>query len=304
MNKIKYVLMFCLITFCINAQSQNVNTANTNEEQQPTVVMNNYSVVSMFGAMNNNGFQRGVDLQSKDRNVYSLEKSNIVFYRRKSGRTINYAGGEYLILQGENNKYRYKYSNLANDKDYSKTKYDEGEKIGEVLPDTDTYMTGTLNLEIEDPSLKRYINPVTIINISDNVGPSIQDIYFRTAEGNIVSFLRDTRLNRGGSLFVRCKDRLTPALKYFTPYQIKVIIGGVESGGIKFDYIQRAGQNLYLSDSKMTFDDVYSNGQEFEYYIMDYNTLPGLVGFQVIVEDYAENRQLYRKALRIMPPEI
>ena len=303
MKRLLYIFMFCLITFCLSAQQQNVKN-NENEEQQ-VVVMNNYSVVSMFGAMRNNGFQRGIDLQSKDRSVYALEKSNIVFYRKKScRRTINYVGGNYVIIQGQNNNYRYKYSNLINDKEYSKSVYEEGEKIGEVMPDTDTYNTGTLNLEIEEPANNRYINPVTILNISDNVGPSIQDIYFRTAEGNTVSFLKDTRLNRGGSMFVRCKDRLTPALKYFTPYQIKVIIGGVESGGIKFDYIRRDGQKLLLSDTNMMFDDLYSNGQEFEYYIMDYNSLPGLVGFQVIVEDYAENRQLYRKAMRILPPEM
>ena len=302
MKKILYISMFCFMTFCLAAQQQNVSKSD--EEDAAPKVMNNYTVVSMFGAMRNNGFQRGIDLQSKDRSVYALEKSNVIFYRKKSGRTIHYAGGDYLVIQGQDNQYRYKYSNLINDKHYTKTAYDEGEQIGEVMPDTDTYNTGTLNLEIEEPSANRFINPVSILKISDNVGPSIQDIYFRTAEGNTVSFLRDTRLNRGGSMFVRCKDRLTPALRYFTPYQIKVIVDGVETGGIKFDYIRRDGQKLLLSDTNMTFDDLYCNGQEFDYYIMDFNALPGLVGFQVIVMDYAENRQLYRKAMRIMPPEM
>lgn len=295
--------MLYLAAFCLEAQQKNI-TDNKEEDPAP-VVMNNYTVVSMFGAMRHNGFQRGIDIQSKERSVYALEKSDVIFYRNKSAkRTINYGGGDYLIMQGQSNKYRYKYSNLLIDADSSKLSYKEGELIGEAMPDTDTYDTGTLHLEIEEPAQNRYINPVTILGISDNVGPSIQDIYFRTAEGSIVSFLRDTKLNRGGSMFVRCKDRLTQALRYFTPYQIKVVVDGVESGGIRFDYIRRDGQKLLLSDTNMTFDDLYCNGQEFDYYIMDFNALPGLVGFQVIVSDYAENKQLYRKAMRIMPPEM
>ena len=111
MKKILYTLMFIIVTICVKAQQQNAATSET--ELPPVSVMNNYSVVSMFGGIRNNGFQRGIDLQAKDRSVYAIEKSNLVFYRRKSGRTINYAGGDYVILQGENNQYRYKYSNLT-----------------------------------------------------------------------------------------------------------------------------------------------------------------------------------------------
>ena len=139
---------------------------------------------------------------------------------------------------------------------------------------------------------------------TDRLPPIIRDIYFVTGDNSVVSFLDSTRLKRGGKLFINCMDRIDRRQMFFTPYQIKVIIGGVEYGGIRFDYLRKSGGALLLSDTNLKYEDVYSNSENFFYYLMEYNTLPGLVGFHIIVEDFFGNKAEYRKALRIMPPDL
>ncbi len=300
----KKAALFIILFFGWNMAFAQQNAQTPSTEGQ-IILMDNYTVTSMFGDIKNNGFQKGIELSSKNKAVYAVDDANVIFYRKKTSRTIKLAGGDYVIMQSKDNQTRYKYSNLT-EGDYDKEKYAKGEKIGEAKLIADSYEIGSVTFEMENIPKQQYVNPITILGFNDRFSPSIQDVYFKATDSSIVSLVQtySPTLVRGGSLFIRCKDRLTQSLKFYTPYSIKVLIDGNENGGIKFDYIQKKGNKLYLSDTNLSYDEIYTNGQEFDFYLLDFTSLPGLVGFQLIVEDYAGNKQTHRKPIRVRPPEI
>jgi len=266
--------------------------------------MNNYTITSYFGDTRGDHFHTGIDLAAVGEFIYSLMDSEIIFHNSKKNRAINYGLGNFVVLQSQDNNYRISYSHLSDDYlDYNKKIYRKFEKL--ALVGNTGHSTGShLHLEIEDLTNKRILNPLPFLKTSDKLSPVISDAFFKTGDGEIVSFFKSSRLKRGGKLYIRAFDRLSGRSSVMTPYLFKVIIGGKEASAIKFDYLRKSDNNLFLSDTDFKFEDIYSSGVENEYFLMDFNSLPGLVGFHIITEDFYGNKAEIRKAFRILPPDI
>lgn len=267
-------------------------------------VMNNYTITSYFGDARGDHFHTGIDLAAVGEFAYSLMDSEIIFHNSKKNRDINYGLGNFVVMQSQDNNYRISYSHLSDDHlDYKKKIYKKSEKL--ALVGNTGHSTGShLHLEIEDLKNKRILNPLSFLKTSDKLSPVINDAFFKTGEGEIISFFKNSKLKRGGKLYISAFDRINNISSIMTPYMFKVIIGGKETSIIKFDYLRKSDNNLFLSDTDFKYEDIYSGGVENEYFLMDFNSLPGLVGFHIITEDFYGNKAEIRKAFRVLPPDI
>ncbi|HOJ64345.1 MAG TPA: M23 family metallopeptidase [Spirochaetota bacterium] len=270
-------------------------------------IIKNYIISSSFGDTRNDHFHTGIDLASNENEeIYSITDGRLIFYNTKKFRGISYGLGNFAVIQSEDNKYRITYSHLKeNSLDIKKEKYKKNEKIANV--GNTGHSTGPhLHLEIEDMQKNILINPLKFIKIKDRdkIPPIIEDVYFITTNREKISLFKDNKIKRGGKLFIKTMDRINSQQNMITPYKIYVLIGGKEATILIFDYFRKINNDYYVSTNDYKFQDIYQNGINFDYYLMDFTSLPGVVGFNIIVEDYNGNKNEFRRAVKVLPPDL
>ena len=296
----KNIFIFKLIVlFIITAYSQELTNDNEN-------FIKNFIITSSFGDSRDDHFHTGIDLGTKEgEEIYSIIDSKLIFYNSNKFREIPYGLGNFIVVQSIDNNYRIIYSHLKthNIDIISKNTYKKGEKIGEA--GNTGHSTGPhLHLEIEDIQKNTLINPFKFIKIKDSIPPIIEDIYFLTNDKEKISLLKDNKIKRGGKLFIKTMDLINSQQNFLTPYKISVLIGGKEMTTLCFDYFKKLKNDYYISTNDYKFKDIYQNGVNFDFYLMDFTSLPGIIGVNIIVEDYNGNKNEFRKSIRILPPDL
>ncbi len=273
---------------------------NTNDSFD---IIENYKITSSFGDSRNDHFHTGLDLAATDQDIYALTNQELIFYNKKDYYSIKYGMGDFAVLEDSNNKLRYNYSHLKEDSFTPDNVYwKKGDKIGVV--GNSGHSTGKhLHLEVEDLENRRLLNPIQFIKAKDTMPPVIEDVYFITKDDGKISLFTNNRLKRGGKLYIKCYDRINDSTYQLVPYKITVIIDGKEKSLLSFDYLKK-NENWYtIGDINLKFEDLYSTGEDFNFFLLDFYSLPNLVGLKITIEDYNGNKVEFKKPIKILPPD-
>ena len=268
-------------------------------------IIKSYTISSSFGDSRGDHFHTGIDLSAAEgEEIYSIMDSELFFYNSKKFREIHYGLGNFVVVQSLDNNYRIIYSHLKeNSVEYSKRIYKKNEKI--ALVGNSGHSTGPhLHLEVENIKENILLNPIKFIKLKDSLPPFIEDIYFITNNREQISLLKSNSIKKGGKLFIKAVDRINSQKNIITPYKIFVLIGGKENALLIFDYFKKLDNDYYIKENNYKFKDIYQNNTRFDYFLMDFSALPSVIGLNIIVEDYNGNKTEFRKAIKILPPDL
>lgn len=263
----------------------------------------NYKIISSFYDFRNNQINTGINLIGKDEKFYSIYDGEVIFYNKNRLGNIRYNNENLLVIENKEKKLRFNYYNLKKEFiDKEKFLFKKGEQIGltnynEQLKESRFY------IEVEDIENQKILNPLNFVSINDTIPPSILDIYFKTDEGQIVS-LRikgEYKIKRGGKIFIKCFDKINNSNYNIIPYRIKILIDGIEKVDFVFDNLNK-NESFFTLNKDLKFEEIYLNKEPFDFHIMDYYALPGLIGFKVIIEDFNGNKSYFMRNLKILPP--
>lgn len=265
----------------------------------PTEIMKDFVVTSLFGDSRTDHFHTGIDLFGVAESVRAVEDLEVVFMNKNRKGSIKYGNGNFILLEHKKTNIRYNYSHLSDKScDEKRTSYKKGEIVG-VSGDTGHSTGSHLHLEIEDIKNKRLENPIKLLSITDTKKPVIQDIFFISNLGDVTS-LYDTRsIVRGGKLFIKCVDFIDGYDIKLTPYEIDVFIDGDEFYSMKFDFLNKKDDNLCMTGSDKRFEELYSTGEDFVFFLKEKNFLPGIYGIKVVVKDYKGNADYFITSFRV-----
>lgn len=260
-------------------------------------------VTSTFGDYRLDHFHTGLDIAAKDSDIHSPADSEVIFYNSDRYNSIKYGNGNFAVVEDLTGAIRISYSHL---KDGSFNEevvlYKKGDVIGKT--GNSGHSTGShLHLEIEDVKSGRLINPLKYLDVTDDIKPEIKDVYFIT-DGNELISLKErgvSKIKRGGKLFVRSSDRINNSNYLLTPYKITVYVDGQEKQNLTFDYLLKKS-NAFVAGEDKKYSDVYTSNSFYNYHIMDYYSLPGLLGLKVVVEDIKGNKTVFTKPVKILLP--
>ena len=98
-------------------------------------------------------------------------------------------------------------------------------------------------------------------------------------------------------------DRIDNSNYFVCPYKIILIIDGKEKVNMVFDYLKKGENSYTLSNIGYKFEELYLNKEDFDYFLMDFHSLPDLIGLKIIVEDFAGNKVEFKKPIRVLPPD-
>ncbi len=292
----KYLIFFLLFLF---------SSLLLHNDTSNYILSNNYKIISSFCDHKDNHFNTGLDLIAKnDEMFHSIFDGEVIFYNKNRFRNIKYNNGNLLVVEDKENKLRASYFNLrdnfTNENIFILKK---GEQIGRPKYSVNLNEF-KLYIEVEDIENNKVLNPMQHIFINDTIQPRILDIYFITDENEIISLKEkgEYKIKRGGKIFIKCFDKINNSNYNITPYSIKILIDGNEKASFIFDHLNK--KNFYYTINKnKLFEDIYYNKEPFDFYIMDFYGLPGLVGFKAIVEDFNGNKTIFKSNLKILPPE-
>jgi len=260
-------------------------------------------VTSTFCDSRGDHFHTGIDIVNKDKKVYSLMKSDLIFHNSKRKGSINYGYGDFLILENTSDGLRFSFSHLKeNSYNSEKKKYMQFDEVAEM--GNTGHSTGVhLHLEIEDTKNGALINPLELMEVDDTLKPRIMDVYFIDANDNKISLYEgNSSIKRGGKLFVKCMDKIDGSIYSLIPNRIDLIIDGKEKASLNFNKLVKQ-KGRFLTDDGRGFEDIYLNDKADDFFIMDFSSLPGIIGFKLLVEDHGGNRTEYRRALKILLPD-
>jgi murein DD-endopeptidase MepM/ murein hydrolase activator NlpD len=292
----KYIIYFSFILFSFAIYAEDTTS-------DPNNIMDFFKVTATFGDNRDDHFHTGMDLAAVDLDVRAIMDSELIFYNKNRSRSIPYGNGNFVIMDNTENKLRVNYSHLKdgtfNDK---KNQFKKNETIA-VVGSTGHSTGSHLHLEIEDLQNNRLLNPIGFINVKDTLSPRIEEVYFITKENEKISLVQNSKLKRGGKLFIHCMDRINNSQYDATPYKITVIIDGKENGILTFDYFKKIEDNYTISNTDLKYEDIYVNKKENDYYLTEFYSLPDLVGLKIVVEDFSGNKTEFKKPIKILPPE-
>ena len=274
------------------------------EDKQKPSIMKEYKLTSTFCDFRGDHFHTGIDLAGKDKEIYSIMEGELVFYNIDRKRSINYGNGNFVIIENTNDNLRFNYSHLKDKSfDPQKINYNKGDKVA-ILGNSGHSTGPHLHFEIEDIKNERLLNPLEFIDIKDSISPRIIDIYFICKNNEKISLIkqRNRKIKRGGKLYIRCEDRIDGSNYSLSPYKITVIVDGIEKSNLMFNYLKKSNNRFVVAEDR-NFEEIYTNRENFDYYIMNYFGLPGIIGLKVIIEDFVGNKAIFRSALRILLPE-
>ena len=269
-------------------------------------VMKSFIITSSFCEYRIDHFHTGIDIVGENENeeVMSFSDGELIFYNNERRSGLKYGNGNFVVIEDTENEVRYNYSHLKGGSiNYQNTSYKKGQIIG--VQGTSGYSTGNhLHFEIEDLKTNRLINPLKIFEINDNISPRIMDIYFITNDNEKISLVKEynTRIKRGGKLYISCYDRINGSNFNIVPAKISLYIDGKEISKISSEYLERK-DNAFITPEKRTLNDTYSSKVDFNYYMAEYKGLPGIVGFKIVVEDFNGNQTVFSRPLRILIPD-
>lgn len=292
-----FLFLSMILFYSYSIEEKDV-TADAND------VMNNYKVTATFGDSRDDHFHTGVDLAATDQDVRTIFGAELVFYNKNRNRSIPYGNGNFVILQNLKKKLRVNYSHLK-DGTFSdkKINYKKNEKI--AVNGNTGHSTGPhLHLEVEDIANDKLLNPIAFLNIKDTISPRVEDVYFITKENEKISLVKSNKLKRGGKMFISCMDRINNSNYEATPYKITVITDGKEKGVLTFDYLKKTDDDYTLSNTSRKFEDIYINKKDYDYFLLDFYSLPDLVGLKIVVEDYFGNKAEFKKPIKILAPDV
>jgi hypothetical protein len=261
-----------------------------------------HSITAAFGDYRWDHFHTGVDMINSEKKVRSFTDGEVIFSNMNRPRSINYGNGNFVLLENSSVKKRYSYSHMRSGSVDGNIKiYKKGDIIGDV-GDSGHSIGEHIHFEIEDMRDKILLNPLNELNVNDTLKPRIMDIYFVNESGEKISIMNNYRIVKGGRLFIKCSDSMNGSPYSFSPYKITVIIDGTERYSSVFDRLQMVNGDFYLRNN-MSFKDIYANGEEFDYYLFDFTSLPRVIGFKAVVEDKKGNKTEYKRPLKIIMPE-
>lgn len=272
------------------------------DESSDNILLDNFVITSTFGDSRNDHYHTGIDLAATGEDLRALSTSEAIFISGTRKRNIFYGNGNLVILEDSKNRVRYNYSHIMDDTiDRDKRAYSRGEKVG-IIGNTGHSTGNHIHFEVEDLESKRLINPISILSYKDTMKPIIEDIYFITKNGEKISILKTKYIPRGGKLFIKCKDQIDNSPFFLAPYYIELIIDSKDIYKITFDYLTKRENSFILSDTNLDFNELYVNSRGFDFFITEYYALPGDISIKAIVKDYAGNRTVFLKPIRILPP--
>ncbi|HOV14075.1 MAG TPA: hypothetical protein PK771_07310, partial [Spirochaetota bacterium] len=70
-----------------------------------------------------------------------------------------------------------------------------------------------------------------------------------------------------------------------------------------FDYMKKTENSYVVSDTNLRFEDIYANKEDFDFFLVEFYSLPNLVGLKITVEDFHGNKTEFKRPIRILPPE-
>lgn len=293
MKKLLYISTLFLLLFNLSAENSD----------DVFDVMNVYKVTSTFGDSRYDHFHTGLDLAANDQEIRAITNSELIFHNKKRSNSISYGMGDFAVFENSYDKLRFNYSHLKEDSFIPENVYwKKNDKIASV--GSSGHSTGShLHFEVEDIENKRLLNPLAYIGKKDTLPPRIEDVYFITKDNEKISLTTNAKLKRGGKLFIKCMDRIDDSNYFIAPYKITVIIDGKEKSVLTFDYFRKTESAYVVSDTKLKFEDIYINKEDFDFFLLDFYSLPNLVGLKIIVEDFHGNKIEFKKPIRILPPE-
>jgi hypothetical protein len=266
---------------------------------------NNYKILSSFCEYEKDHINTGIRLISKDDKYYSIYDGEVVFFNKNRLGSIKYNNENFLVIENKEKKLRFNYFNIKNEfLNKNQFLFKKGEEIGK-LNYNDQLKESNFYIEVEDIENNRILNPLNYISINDTIPPQILDIYFITDDNQVVSLRLkgEYKVKRGGKVFIKCFDKINNSNYNIVPYSIKLLIDGIEKAYFTFDNLNK--KNSYFTINKdREFQDIYFNKEPFDFYIIDYYGLPGLIGFKVIIEDFNGNKSVFMRNLKILPPDI
>jgi hypothetical protein len=271
---------------------------------EPVKVMDNFKITAAFGDSRDDHLHTGIDLAAVDEDVKSIMDSELIFYNRQNPRSITYGNGNFMILENSEKKLRFNYSHLRDGSiDYRKIIYKQSEKIGSS--GNSGHSTGYhLHLEVEDIKNNKLLNPLQFIQYNDNMPPRIDDVYFISSDNQKMSLWEYNRIKRGGKLFIKCIDRIDSSNYDLVPYSVRVIIDGKEKFFMTFDYFEKGESSYTVSNTGLKFGDIYKNKDNTDLYLLDYSSLPDLIGLKIIVTDFTGRKAEFKKEITILSPDI
>ena len=287
------------ILFLIYIITINVVFINS-EDKEIYRKMKNVKITSTFCDFRGDHFHTGIDLTGSNKEIYSISDGEVVFYNIDRKKSINYGNGNFIIVEDTKNKVRFSYSHINKKSvDREKVHYSKGERIADI--GNSGYSTGNhLHLEVEDLKNKKLLNPLYFIENKDNIRPRIVDVYLITDTNKHISIINQSNYGvpKKGKLFIKCVDRINNSNYFVTPYRIKIFMDGHEKSSLLFDSLIKNNNSFFVNDKK-GFNDIYIDKKNFTYFLMDYHSLPGIIGFKVVVEDFSGNKTIFKRALRI-----
>jgi hypothetical protein len=254
---------------------------------------NNFEVKEGFCYNNGHGFSSGILVRSSSSELYSLSDGELIFYNKKRKDNIKYKNSSIAVIEdGKNNK-RFYYQVNESAENPEKINFSKNEKVIGLSNPNNIYIS------IEDIASKKIINPLSVINIDDNKNPFVEDVYFITKDNGYVSFVKSysNTVKRGGRIFLKCFDRIDKSVFNVTPYRIKLLIDGKELSNIVFDELDKNGNDFLLHQKN--YSEIYTDNTPFNYFLAEYNGLPGVVGLIIEIEDIKGNKTIYRRPLNI-----
>jgi hypothetical protein len=293
MNNKKTIILFFIIASCFHAITED-----------KVKIMDDFKITALFGDSRDDHLHTGVDLAANDQDVRSVMDSELVFYNKQRTGSIPYGLGNFVILENGDKRLRMNYSHMREGSvDFKKEIYRKSEKIGSC--GNSGHSTGThLHFEVEDIKNNRLLNPLAFIDFTDTLAPRIDDVYFVTSDNQKLSLWQYNKIKRGGKLFIKCSDRVNGSNYDVFPYKIRVIIDGKEKYFLKLDYFTKGENAFSISDSKLKFEDIFVNKDNNDIFLMDFNSLPDLIGLKILVEDYSGNKSEFKKEIRILAPDM
>ncbi len=288
MLKIKFLSVFLLVgVFFLNSDTNNAQ-------------LNELKLTSTFGDNRTDHFHTGIDIAAANNGIVTFHKSEeVVFYSIERPGSIRYGNGEFIITKSEPDHYITNYSHIqAGSFDRSRLSYKQGEVIGSI-GNTGRSTGPHLHIEIYDLKNSQLINPLSIINFADTSNPVINDVYFIKDNNERVSLIGGGgTVENGGKLFISCYDRIQNSQYQLTPYSIFFSIDGEEKGGVRLDRLIPQGSSYSIAGANISFDRLYRNGANFDYYIGEFYSLPLTRGLKIVVSDYNGNIIEFKRPLR------
>ena len=217
---------------------------------------------SLFGSINGNVLQDGIEFRSEGQAIYPLAAGELIYYQDVlsfGDNSFQGNDGNLMVLKhvGE---FKSIYRNFSSLENFNYSDYiRESEMIGVSDKNNDNFM-----FSVYDDKIEAYINPQQLLPyLEDDKSPVISSVLLRS-KNNEIKISRNKKLPAGEYLlYINAWDLVSIAgqIRRFSPFSIYVFIDGFERYNISFSSIKEIDESLYLSgESDVSVDKIISGG--------------------------------------------